>query len=407
MRILYILPFVPWSIRVRSYNLIPRLARRHIIDLVCLASSEEDAARLEEMRSFCGSATCVLHNKRNAIANALKALISPVPLRMAYASCEAMKKSVHQVLEANPPDVIYVERWRGLQYIPSGCEVPILCDPTDSMILYNRRLMSRGSWWERILGTEEYLKFFWYEPALAQKAHSTVFCSSLDRDCVLRRKPDLNCEIVPNGVDCKRLFRKHDGDAEPRTIIFTGNFNYRPNLHAVRYFLDKIFPAVQRECPEARFLAVGNAARVKLKMYANKAPAIRLVDFVTDLRPYLTKATLAVAPITLGVGVSNKVLEAFSVGTPVVATAFACGDLPVQDGKHLYIANGPRVFAERVLDLIHDCALRAQMAQQARILVEREYDWDVVTGKLESLMGRLVSSYTALTMRGLQHIAAI
>jgi glycosyltransferase involved in cell wall biosynthesis len=388
MRILYILPFVPWSIRVRSYNLIPRLARRHKIDLVCLSSSAADIPKLDGIRSFCATVKCATHAKKRAFFQVAKACVTSNPLRMAYASSVEMEAMVKENIESNPPDLIYVERWRGLQYVPVDCRIPILCDPTDNMVLYNRRLMSSGSWWERVLGVEEYMKFLRYEPELARRANLTVFCSRVDRDCLLASHPELSCAIVPNGVDCKRFFYKSQGDAEPATIIFTGNFGYRPNVHAAVYFLETVFPIIRRRCPEARFLAVGNGAMTKLRNYID-VPAVELVDFVPELRPYLVRATVAVAPITVGVGVSNKVLEAFSVGTPVVATPLAYGDLPVRDGEHLYLANDPGSFAQKVLDLLHDSSLRARMAEQGRSLVEQKYDWEVVADQLQALMYRL------------------
>jgi len=388
MRILYILPFVPWSIRVRSYNLIPRLARRHEIDLVCLSSSPSDILKLNGMRNSCATVQCATHSKKRALFQVAKAFATPIPLRMAYASSVEMEKMVSNVIQSNPPDLIYVERWRGLQYVPCDCRIPILCDPTDNMVLYNRRLMSSGSWWERILGAEEYVKFLRYEPAVARRATLTIYCSRVDRDCLLARHPELSCEIIPNGVDCKRFFYKNQGDAEPATIIFTGNFGYRPNVHAAVYFLEKVFPVIQRSCGEAKFLAVGNGAKTKLKKYLG-APAIELIDFVPELRPYFARATVAVAPITVGVGVSNKVLEAFSVGTPVVATPFACGDLPVRDGEHLYLASNPGLFAQRVLELLYDSSLRTRMAEQGRLLIEKNYDWEVVVDKLQRLMYQL------------------
>lgn len=388
MRILYILPFVPWSIRVRSYNLIPRLARRHKIDLVCLSSSADDIPRLNGIRSSCATVKYATHSKKRALFQVAKACATSIPLRMAYASSVEMQAIVRSNIESNRPDLIYVERWRGLQYVPLDCRIPILCDPTDNMVLYNRRLMSSGSWWERVLGVEEYVKFLRYEPALARRANLTVFCSRVDQDCLLASHPKLNCEIIPNGVDCKRFFYKSQGDAEPATIIFTGNFRYSPNVHAAVYFLETVFPVIRRRCPESKFLAVGNGVTTKLRKYIG-VPAIELVDFVPELRPYLARATVAVAPITVGVGVSNKVLEAFSVGTPVVATPLAYGDLPVRDGEHLYVANNPGLFAQKVLELLHDTPLRARMADQGRLLVEQNYDWEVVADKLQSLMHRL------------------
>jgi glycosyltransferase involved in cell wall biosynthesis len=392
MRILYVVPFVPWPLRVRSVNLIPRLAKRHAIDLVCLARSANEVSKLDDIGSLCASVKCATHSRMQAVSQTAWALPTAVPLRMSFASSAAMVEAVQNAIAANPPDVIYAERWRALQYVPCDCGIPVVCDPTDSMILYNRRLLSSGSWWERIIGAEEYVKFLRYEPVLARRADVNIFCSTLDRDCLLQRDPSLNCEIVPNGVNCELFFPKNQNEVEPATVIFTGNFGYRPNFHAASYFIQEVLPTIRLGCPELRFLVVGNDATRRLKKY--RAPGIELIDFVPDLRPYIAKAAVAVAPLTLGTGVSNKVLEAFAVGTPVVATALACGDLPVRDGEHLFLAKDSKPFADRVLELLRNSSLRATMAEKGRALVEAEYDWEAVTQKLENVMYRLVETRT-------------
>ena len=79
------------------------------------------------------------------------------------------------------PDLIYVERWRALQHVPAGVQVPVVCDPTDSMLLYNQRLVRAGRWWERMVGLEESIKFRQYEAALARRAGAQLFFASASR----------------------------------------------------------------------------------------------------------------------------------------------------------------------------------------------------------------------------------
>lgn len=179
MRLLYVLPFVPWRVRVRSYNLIPRLARRHEIFLVCLAGSAEEEARTQSLQTFCKGIRCVRHHALPAILRAGLSLATRVPFRMAYFSSPAMRHAVRKAAIDFSPDLIYLERWRALQYVPADTQVPILCDPTDSMLLYNQRLLRTGSWYEKALASAETLKFLSYESRLSARATVNVFCLSL------------------------------------------------------------------------------------------------------------------------------------------------------------------------------------------------------------------------------------
>lgn len=405
MRILYILPFVPWPLRVRSNNLIPRLSREHEIYLLCLSGSYEEELRIAPLRDCCCQIQFVRHEKLRAIGNCALALPTRRPLRLAYFSSPAMQQAVGRAIAEFSPNVIYAERWRTLQYLPERAGVPVICDPTDSMLLYNRRLMRNGYWWERAIGLEEFLKFHSYEPELAQRADAVVFCSKIDLECVRSNAPSGNFYLVPNGVDTEQFFLKQPHEEEPNSIAFTGNFGYGPNRHAARFFIEQVFPSIRGEIPTARLFAVGRGARAFIQRNWSRVPGIVPVDFVPDLRPYIARATVSVAPITAGVGVSNKLGEAFSTGTPVVATRLACGDLPVSNGEHLLVAEEPREFAAKVTELLRNAALRRSLVVRARRLVEQQYDWSIVFRKLERVMLDLVKNKQQSEHRAMASIA--
>jgi len=384
MKILYLVPFVPWEIRVRSFNLIPRLARRHEIYLVCVSGAEPTTEQREWLNRYCRRTMYVRHPHWRGLAQALCALPTKTPLRMAYAHSKAAQTVVQNLYEEVRPDVVYLERWRALEFLPRKLSAPIVCDPTDSMMLYNRRLMERGAWWEKVVGWEEYTKFRREEGELAGRADAVVFCSRVDLDCVRRQAPGVRYTIVPNGVDCDRYWFKSPRDENPAQIVFTGSLKYRPNRHAVEFFLRGIFPEVRKSVPDATFLVVGNGAPKALTRFRDM-PGVHVLDFVPDLRPYLAQATVAVAPLTIGAGVSNKLGEGFAVGTPVVATPLACGDLPVQSGDQLLIAENPEQFTAHVVTLLKDPDQRRQIAARARRFVQH-YDWGVIAARMEDLL---------------------
>lgn len=389
MKILYVAPFVPWEIKVRSFNLIPRLSRRHEIYLVCVSGPEPNSERKEWLNRYCKKWVYVPHRNWKAAVQCALALPTRKPLRLAYAQSIASQDAVRQIYQQAHPDVLYVERWRALEFIPPDVNLPMVCDPTDSMTLYNQRLMKAGAWWERIFAWEEYRKFSRCEGSLARRANVVVFCSRFDRDCVYQQAPEVRYELVPNGVDCRKYSFKDVAEEGEGQIIFTGRLEYRPNLHAVEYFLREIFPGVRQSVPNAKFLVVGKGANAALSKYLN-ITGFEVLDFVPDLRPYIAKAAVAVAPLTVGAGVSNKLGEGFAVGTPVVATPLACGDLPVTSGNELFIGCNADEFANQVILLLRSSALRREMALRARHFVEG-YDWEVVSASMENLLEQVAA----------------
>jgi glycosyltransferase involved in cell wall biosynthesis len=386
MRILYVLPFVPWPIKVRSFNLIPRLSKRHDIDLVCLARSKEDIAHVESIRGYCSSVRTGSYTLISAMMRSLLSLPTQTPLRIAYVSSNSMRRAVSAAIAENRPDVIYVERWRALQYVPRDNNIPVVCDPTDSMALYNYRLKSDGQFWERALGLTEYCKFRAFEAKLARSVSATVFCSRVDLEFLRQFAPDANLVQVVNGVDCDLFKTKQPGEERPGTIFFSGNFHYAPNRHAVTYFLREIYPTVKQVVPDATFVVVGNGAQGFINQKHSGTAGIVVRDFVPELRSHLATASIAVAPMTVGSGVSNKLLEAFATGTPIISTPVACGDLPVKDGEHLFIADSPGAFAEKVVLLLQNQTLRRKIASAALNLVRAHYDWNTVVGSMEAVL---------------------
>jgi glycosyltransferase involved in cell wall biosynthesis len=385
MKILYIVPFVPWEIRVRSLNLIPRLARQHEIHLVCVSDEAPSRERQEWMGRHCESVVHVRHSAWKALGQAALAIPTGAPMRMAYCRSREAQEAVRRGFEQVGPDVVYAERWRALNFLPDKLGAPLVSDPTDSMTLYNRQLMKSGAPWERLVGAMEYRKFQRVEGELARRADVTVFCSQVDLQCVKEQAPDARYEIVPNGVDCEKYFFKEEHEEEEGRIVFAGSFRYRPNCSAAKHFLEEIFPKVRKRVPAAKFTAVGNGATSALAAYHGR-DGVECIDFVPDLRPYLAKASVAVAPLQVGSGVSNKVGEGFAAGTAVVATPLACGDLPVKDGEHLFIASEATKFADKVATLLEDEEGRREMAKRARRFVEEGYDWEIVVKKMERVL---------------------
>lgn len=391
MRILYIAPFVPWRVRVRSRNILAHLAKRHEVAAVCMARSENEAQRADSLRSLCREIVCVRLSRYEAALRCALCLPTPVPLRIAYSFSFEMRKAIRHMIRDFSPDVLYVDRWRALPNVPVNVRVPVICDPTDSMLLYNTRLIRAGAWWERLLGLEEAVKFLWYERRLAARASSVVFCSRLDLEVARGKNRSPHYEVIPNGVDCQKFFFKGaTAEEESNRIVFTGNFGYPPNRRSMLFFLKNVLPLVRNQFPSVRLAVVGNEVERLGDLLGS--PGVEGMGFVPDLRSHIARAAISVVPIRVGAGVPNKLLEAFATGTAVVATPMACGDLPVQHGEHLLLADAARDFADATVRLLRNPELRLQLAFRARRLVETQYSLQAMSQKLEEILLRTIRS---------------
>ncbi len=207
-----------------------------------------------------------------------------------------------------------------------------------------------------------------------------IVVSEADRDELLSLNPSLPVEIVPNGIDLD-FFQPASAPREPHTLLFTGNYEYAPNLDAALRLARAIFPCVQQRIPDAKLWIVGNAPPPELQALASDA--ITVTGQVPDLRDYLSRATVFVCPLRLGAGIKNKLLEALVMGCPVIATPLSADGIAVRDGQDALIAETDPQIADAVLRLFADPALRDQLGANGRRLIEARYQWAQVADQYE------------------------
>ena len=248
--------------------------------------------------------------------------------------------------------------------------------------LFQRMCEGERSLPRRVFNRIEYARFRRFEQACWRRADACVVTSEREVEAVRTSAPDTPVAVVPNAVDLD-YFAPSNTPVEPHTLIFSGTLNYRPNLDAVRYMIDEIWPLVRHRYPDAKLTLTGSTQGVDIRSLTR--PGVRLLGEVPDIRPYVTRAAAVVVPIRIGGGTRLKVLEAMAMGKPIVSTAAGCEGVAVDDGEHLIIADGAPAFASGIFEVFENPALRDALAQGGRRLVETRYSWDLAGTRLEGL----------------------
>jgi polysaccharide biosynthesis protein PslH len=195
--------------------------------------------------------------------------------------------------------------------------------------------------------------------------------SSSDRALVLARAPKAWVTIYPNAVSLPLLptcERRH-------TIVFSGNLEYHPNVSAVRFFRQEVWPRLRDCWPRLVWRLVGSNPRA-VEPWTKGDPRIEVTGPVEDAYRELARAQVAVVPLLAGSGTRFKILEAWAAGLPVVSTALGAEGLPARHGHHLLIADTAESFAAAVSKLLNDSTLRCELARAGRLLVESEFTWE-------------------------------
>jgi glycosyltransferase involved in cell wall biosynthesis len=192
-----------------------------------------------------------------------------------------------------------------------------------------------------------------------------------------------NIHVVPNGVQLGAEPDPARRSTQPE-VIFTGVMSYPPNIDAAGYFARSIWPRVRDAVPDAVFRIVGRSPAPEV-LALGKLERVEIVGEVDDLRDELERAWVAVAPMRVGVGIKNKVLEAWAAGAPVVMTSLATNGLYAGDRFPDLIRDRPDAFADRVTRLLTDEGYRRYWSEQARDSA-RVQSWSAVADSVSTLL---------------------
>jgi len=215
----------------------------------------------------------------------------------------------------------------------------------------------------------------------AQKAH--LADSRLPNDGQLRDK----VTVVPIAVDTEKL-QPVSRKTGSQKLFTMGTLHYPPNADGIRWFVQEVFPLIQKEIPDVRLIIAGrNPPPDFLQIEKESKGAITVTGYLTDLRPSLEETAAMIVPVRAGSGMRVRILEAFAQAMPVVTTTVGLEGIEARPGFDVLVADTPEEFATSVIGLVKDEKLQAQLAVNGRQLAESQYDWKVVLQRMDSIYG--------------------
>ncbi len=397
-RVLFVTEKFPWPVddggQIRTFQVLRRLAERHPVTLVSLdppAKTDVDPIRAlgVEARTFprrtapwalpMAAATSVLDRR-------------PFPFNKSFS--RPVFDEVKRQLARGDVGALHFNHLDGAQYLDflgrAARDVPAVVDTHNVMTtVYARYVETTDNPAVKAFLWTQWLKMRRYEPRLLKRSRACVVCSDVERD-LLAKWGVAAPVVVPNGVDTTRFGERRGERAPgPPRIVFTGAMDYRPNHDGIEWFLREVLPALEQRLPDFRVTIVGRNPAPALKNLA-VGGRVELTGRVEDVKPYVTGADVFIAPLRVGGGTRLKILEAMAAGVPVVSTTVGAEGIDARDGEHLVLADAPAAFAEAVAGLAGDAARGAALAEKARDLVVRRYDWSAVTEPLVETYARIV-----------------
>ena len=365
---------------LRVHGLLGPLADHHQFDLICFARPGEELE--PELRSIFRSVTLVPApaTQRASLARRVFKSISAEDFKL---TSDAMQRAVNAALASQAYDLILEEAANTIPNLPErALPVPLIVDSIDEPILREIRALRHAPWQAKLEHLYRAWRFWRYERAMLGLAALNIYVSEVDAAVYGRLFSRRRTAVVPNGVDTT-YFAPMPLAPEAAYIVFEGNMNFEPNVDTAEVLVREILPRLLPRVPQARIALVGRNPTEAVRALASDR--VEVTGTVDDVRPYLARATVFACPMRLGSGIKNKILQAWAMGRPVVATSESLGGLRTQDELNILVRDKPAEFADTVADLILDPERAAQLGLAGRATAEREYSWPSRARELDNI----------------------
>jgi sugar transferase (PEP-CTERM/EpsH1 system associated) len=362
------------------------MAARHEVDVFTLADDAGDLAYEETLAGYCHKLTVARVHPKMARLRSLWFLPTQQPLTVPYFYSAGLQAEVQRALLRRSYDRIFVYCSAMAQYVESAGQIPMVTDlvDVDSDKWTQYATFTRFPFSAIYRREGRYLRG--YERRVCAMSSAVVVTTEREATLVREISPETRVHVVPNGVDTRYFDQavvRPDGAAP--TVIFTGDMSYFPNQEAVNYFARKVLPLIRDSVPKARFLIVGrNPNRNVLRL--QRMDGVEVTGFVADVRTYLAKAQVAVAPFAIAAGIQNKILEAMAYGLPVVATSRTAQGLSPKVAEMVDTGDTADEMASKIVLLLRDFDLARRKGVEGRRRVGEEYKWENSLDQLLQLL---------------------
>jgi len=365
-------------------------ARGHRVDLLCFAQNgAEERALHEALDPVCRRIWTVLLSRWQSYLSTAASLAGSLPMQVGYFRSAAMRRRVREIAAAGDYDLVYTHLIRMASY-SEGLPGPKVLGLQISQGLNLGRLIEHARdparrWFYRI----EERRVRPYEAEVAAAYDRVFLCGPRDIMEIAKTAPVPNAVVCPHGQDIPPMERIRGAVREPGTIVVSGVMATYTNVDAVRWFAREVFPQVERAFAGAKLWIVGRRPQRAVRALARAN--VLVTGEVPDVVDWLCRASVAVAPLRIGAGMQNKVVQALGCELPVVATPVANEGIGAEPEKEIVLREDPEAFAQAVVALLRDPAAAARLGQAGRRFAETHWSWETHFSRMERIFRDLAA----------------
>jgi len=385
MKIFYLVSRIPYPInkgdKLRAYHQLKLLSEKHDIILIALTDQPIAEDSLKELRKYCSEVVIYSISKWRIFLNIINGIFKTIPFQVSYFFSKSVKKKIEYAIDKHKPDLIYCQLIRMAEYVKDIKEVPKILDYVDALSKGLARRLDNSNLFLKSVIKLEYKRVWAYENEMNNLFDKSIIITKQDREYLpVENKEEI--AIIPNGIDFDyfqpmTIDKKYD-------LVFAGNMSYPPNISATKFLIKKILPEIIKTLPNIKCLIVGSSPNRTIKKLAGKN--VDVLGWVENIKLYYAYSKIFVAPLQLGTGLQNKLLEAMAMEIPCIASSQAHRGVNAPINDCIFVADNVGEYYHAVLKLLNQPNLASKLAENARTWVSENYNWSNIAIKLNEVI---------------------
>jgi len=384
MKLFFLLPRVPYPTekgdKLRAFNQLKQLSKNHEVILCALNDSvlHEDAVKVLSM--YAKQVYIIDISRPSIYLHLVQTLFSDKPLQVGYFYNKRINGIIRSLIDKHKPDHILCQLIRVAEYV-KGIPIPKTLDYQDVFSKNVERRLATAPFYMKPFLRMEYRRLLRYENEVFEMFDNKIIISTPDRDLIPH--PDREkIVVVRNGVDTT-FFLPMDREKQ-YDLVFTGNMGYPPNINAAEFLVHKILPLVLLHKPGIRILIAG--ASPNLRVSVLRSENVEVSGWVPDMRECYAMAKIFIAPMQIGTGLQNKLLEAMAMQIPCITSPLANQALQAKGDEEILIADTPEEYARHILFLLDNPEKAKEIAWAGYHYILSNFSWEAETDKIEKLL---------------------
>ncbi len=365
--------------KLRAFNQIKELSSCFEIHLIAITKKNIDEKHKNQLSAYCKSIHFIRINFWTIFINSILSLLTKRPFQVGYFYSLVGQRKVNQLIKSIKPDHIYAQLIRTSEYVKNYHFCSKTLDYMDALSVGIERRIPKAPWHLRWLFKQEHHRLRNYERVIFDYFEHTTIISEQDKMLIPHpNKNKISC--VPNGIaesffEPLEISKKYD-------IVFVGNLNYAPNIEAVSYIAHKILAA----SPGISCLIAGANPSNVVEKICKKSPRITLLKSPVDIRTAYCSGKIMVAPMTMGTGMQNKLLEAMALGIPCITTKLANNAIKAIHNESIMVADTEEEYINTIHKLLEDPEFYSFIAKNGQSYIRDNYSWNKTSSGLIELI---------------------